>query len=280
MAKNPSLATYDPRSLDRALFELSKKWWLFALLCKLVVFVVSVVVILAGVIPQVAPFIAIVLSIAAELLLWQSDRTKDTAEALLRKLDAYDSFGWQISGTEMSDLLVQVPSRIKSRLTSDNTEEKYFTSGGERGPKRAVENIQESAWWSKHLAARSGLICVWITCVAVAVSIALIVLSIETIKNFDVLSSIGRVATSTIALIFSLGLFRLAVSYYSFSGKAARIEKDATYLLGHTHTDSAQAIKIAYEYQLARATAPLIPTWVYNSMCLELRALWANYRSR
>jgi hypothetical protein len=279
MANRANSPQYDPRVLDRALFELSKKWWLLALLCKLVVFVVSVVVILAGVIPQIAPFVTVVLSIAAELLLWQSNRTKGTAEALLRKLDSYDSFGWPISGAEMSDLLATVPSGVKARL-SNQVNGKYFASGEDPGPIRAVEDVQESAWWSKHLAARCSRICLWTTCIAVSTSIVLIVVSIETIRDFDVLSSIGRVVTSTIALIFSLGLFRLTVGYYDFSRKSARVERETDQLLRHTGLDSIQAVKLAYEYQLARASAPLIPTWIYDSMRSEFNELWARYRRR
>jgi len=280
MANQASNPKYDARALDRVLFELSKKWWLLAAVCRLVVFVVSVVVILAGIIPRVAPFITVTLSIAAELSLWQSSRIQDTAEALLRKLDSYDSFGWPISGVEMSDLLARIPSRIRSGLSAQGVGEEYFASGEGLGFTRAVENIQESAWWSKHLAARSGLLCFLVTCVTVAVSFALLIVSIETIRNFDVLSNIGRVVTSTIALIFSFGLFRLTAGHYGFSRKAAQVEKEADLLLRYGYVDSVQALKAAHEYQLARATAPLIPTWVYNSMRSELDDLWVRYRRR
>jgi hypothetical protein len=280
MASQVDNPKYNPRVLDRALFESAKKWWLFALICRLIVFIVSVVVILAGVIPEIAPFITIILLIAAELILWESNRKKDVAETLLRKLDVHDSFGWSISGSEMSDMLIHIPSGVKERASAQEAIEKYFASAEDPGPTRAIENLQESAWWSKHLAARSGFICLLAMCVTVVVSLILIIVSVETISNFDVLSSIGRVVTSTIALIFSLGLFRLTTDYYSFSKRAAQVEKEAEHLLGYTYIDSVQAIQLTHEYQLARAAAPLIATRVYNSMRSELDNLWMKYRQR
>jgi len=64
----------------------------------------------------------------------------------------------------------------------------------------------------------------------------------------------------------------------SFSKKAAQVEKETDHLLGYTYIDAVQAIELTHEYQLARAAAPLIPIWVYNSMRSELNDLWAEYR--
>jgi predicted PurR-regulated permease PerM len=278
MVDNPDKPKHDPRTLCRNLFERSKRWGVAALSCGLCVFALGVVVILFEVIPRIAPFLIALLSVASEIFHWQSNRIKDMAETILRKLDWCDSLGWHISGDEMSDLLVRVPSSIKKRLPTSDSGYEYFASGEEVGPKRAIENVQESAWWSKHLAERSGRFCLWTTCILVASSLAILIVSIQTIRDFDTLSNIGRVVTSTIVIIFSLGLFRLTVSYYHFSREAEHVEERAKHLIGSGQIDDIQAIKLGYEYQLSRATAPLIPTWVWKSKRADLNELWREYR--
>lgn len=279
MADSKDRPRHNLRLLSRTLFELSKTWWTMALLLRLGVFIVGVIVVLFGLIPLLAPFLIAILSIVAEIFLWQSNRVKDTAETLLRKLDLQDSFGWTISNAELSDLLVRTAHGIRKQVSvNSDLEDGYFASTESVGPRRALETIQESAWYSKHLAQRTGYIYFWITCVAVAISVVVLIVSIETIRNFDVLSNIGRVVTSAILLIFSLGLIRSIEGYYSFSRKSEFIEESTKSLLHSGDDDPIQAIKLVYEYQLARASAPLIPTWVWNMMRDTLNDLWKEYR--
>ncbi len=280
MVSNGHQLKHDPRTLCRSLFERSKRWGVAALSCGLCVFALGVIVILFEVIPKIAPFLIALLSVASEIFHWQSNRIKDMAEAILRKLDWRDSFGWQISRDEMSDWLVRVPSSIKKKLPTADPGQEYFASGEDVGPKRAIENLQESAWWSKHMAERAAQICLWTTCIIVASSLAILIISIQTIRDFDTLSNIGRVVTSAIVIIFSRGLFRLTVSYYKFSREAEHVEVRAKHLIGSGPIDEIQVIKLVYEYQLNRATAPLIPTWVWKSKRADLNELWREYRQQ
>ena len=279
MAKPSEWPTDDARALDQALFELSKTWWLVSLWCRVGVFVVGLVVILTGAVPKVSPIVTIVLAIAAQLCVWQSIRTKETAEALLRRLDMRDSFGWQISRAEMSDLLASIPAMLAAKLPVAGGDGEYFSSTKELGPKRALENIQESAWWSKHVAKRTAVCCFSVAGVAIAVSLLLVVVSIQTVRDYDVLCNVGRVVTATIALLLSLSLLPLADDYKSFANSAAQVERDAARALGTSPVSSIEAVKTAYEYQVARALAPLLPTCVHNSMRPRLNNLWAAYRS-
>jgi hypothetical protein len=271
---------HNPRVLCQALFIRATRWLTAALLCKIGVFALGALVVLLAFIPKSAPFLVAALSIIAEICLWRSEKNKGTAEALLRKLDMRDAFGWPISKGEMSDLLLRVPAKLRKKLSPEGLGEQYFASKETAGAKRAVENTQESAWWSKHLAEKMGHYCLTITCVLAVGSVVLLVVSIETVRDFDTLSSIGRTVTSTISFLFSLGLLRLAMGYYSFSRKAAQIEDQAESLLSSERIDAIQAIKIAHEYQLARMTAPLIPSWIWKRKRDDLNELWATYRTR
>lgn len=275
---NNSQFKHDPRALSRVLADSAKRWWGVAIGLKLGGFIIGCLVILFSLIPLQAPFIIAVLSIGSELSIWYSDRIRATAEALRRKLDFSDSFGWSVSKAEMSDLLLQVPRHLRNTMPAQGTDDPYFSSKASRGIERALDNLQESAWWSKHLAMSMGHICLAMTCIAVFGSIAILVISIETIRDFDVLASIGRVVTSALVLVFSLSLIRLTYGYYNFHIKASRSEDIARGLLEAKSAEQVQIIKQMYEYQIARAAAPLIPTWLWHARRAELNELWNEYR--
>jgi len=105
-----------------------------------------------------------------------------------------------------------------------------------------------------------------------------LVISIETIHNFDVLSNIGRAVTSVVVLVMTLGLIRLTVGYHDFSERSREVEDYAERLLRSKEVDEAQAIKIMHEYQLARAGSPMLPTFVWRMMQPALDQLWRDYR--
>lgn len=270
---------HDPRVLDQILFETAKKWWYSSLALRTAAATVGIVSVLFSLLPKVAPFVVAALAVAAELTLWRAESVRRLAEALLRKLDALDSFGWPISKAEMSDMLVRISITLRSKLVRDESAQDYFASQAPWGAKRAVENIQESAWWSKHLSTRTMTICLILTCLLLGASLFTLVIGIETIHNFDVLSNIGRAVTLVVVLVMSLGLIRLTVGYHNFSERSRDIEDYAERLLRSGEVDETQAIKVMHEYQLARAGSPMLPTFVWHMMRSSLDQLWREYRS-
>jgi hypothetical protein len=116
------------------------------------------------------------------------------------------------------------------------------------------------------------------TVICVVGSLFILVVSISTIANFDALSGIGRVVTSVLMLILSLGLIRLTLSYYSFNRKAQRVEERAGELLKYGFGDM-EAVKVYNEYHLSRAVAPLIPDQVWRWNQKYLNELWEQYRT-
>lgn len=269
---------HDPRALDQMLFETAKKWWYSSFALRTLAAVVGIVSVLFSLQPKVAPFVAAAFAVAAELALWRAESIRRPAEVLLRKLDALDSFGWPISNAEMSDMLARTSTALRSRIVRDEPDQGYFASQAPWGAKRAVENTQESAWWSKHLSARTMTICLILTCLLLGASLVTLVISIETIRNFDVLSNIGRAVTSVVVLVMTLGLIRLTVGYHDFSERSREVENYAERLLRSKEVDEAQAIKVMHEYQLARAGSPMLPTFVWRMMQSSLDQLWRDYR--
>ena len=121
------------------------------MLCKFLGVCIGAIGVLIQPLTKASSIVVFVLAVLSEVFTWQSDKNKADAEALRRKLDYEDSLGWEISGAELSDFLARAPQKIRDSI-DDEKQENYFASKDMAGTKRALKNVQESAWWSKHLA--------------------------------------------------------------------------------------------------------------------------------
>jgi hypothetical protein len=278
MVNTSNQVKHNPRALCQVYFTLAKRWARFSFICKLAGFLVGVLTVLLPLVPAYVPVLVFMLAMIADWLAWRSDSNKGTAEALLRKLDGRDSFGWPISRAELSDLLMRSPSKVDKLVVAKALSEEYFASEEPPGTLRALENLQESAWWSKHLSERMRSYYLAGTCLLVGIAVLVLLISIQTIDDKQTLSSLGRIVTSVLTLVFSLNLFRSVLGYHNFSVKAGQIEKSTENLLASQGVHESEVIKLMSEYQLARASAPLLPTWLWNRMEDKLNATWKQYR--
>jgi hypothetical protein len=269
---------HDPRKLCNAYFTVAKRWWGAAMLCKLCIVIVGALVIGLSVFSRFTPFLAFALTVMSEWFAWRSDAAKSRAEFLLRKLDYRDSFGWEISKSELSDVLARTPAKLLKLIPPEGEREDYFASRDGIGLVHAIRNVQESAWWSKHLAEKMGQYTLTITITSTVGSLLLLISSVATVQNFDVLSSIGRVVTSVLLLVLSLGLVRLTLAYYGFKSKAQQAEGRATEFLKYG-CGEIEAVKLYNDYHLDRAIAPLVPERVWKWNRDHLNELWKDYRA-
>jgi hypothetical protein len=274
----PMAEQYNLRLLCEHLFDYSKRLAFIAFLFRILVFLVGAIFVLFALSFPALPFFIALLSLLAELLQWRSDTIKGTSESILRNLEFRDSLGWAISSSMLSDILATISIRIRAAIKNKQPQKQYFSSTQQNQLLMALENLQESAWHSKHLANRMGQIYFVISTIIVFLSIVALLWSIETIRSFVMLQNISRVVTATIMLIFSLRFVRLTADYYSFSRRSQQVESTAEQLVETSNLVEIQVVRLFHEYQLLRASSPLIPTWVWRSMNSELNTLWKNYR--
>jgi len=283
------------RAVSDYYFTITKRWWVATWYLKLAAFLVSVVVL---VFPATSVYITVsvaILAFASEFSNIKSSKNKGIAESFLRKLDLRNSFGWEISGLEIADAYVYLSKKAKQQLASADQPDSYFASSEPFGWKRAMHNLQESAWWSKHLAESMGNFCFAITIVLCVISfISLLALVFISTSLFSLVSAstspsavsdaeqiinISRIVMAVLLLIISLGLIPLTQNYYSFGKKAEKIQYLATELLKSGSEETTQAIKAFNEYHLARVSAPLIPTWLWKWKNDTLNQGWKEFVS-
>jgi len=242
-----------------------------------VLVVVDAVFVFLSPTPWWAPLIVFTLATVAEVTLLFFKRLYGEAEALLRKLDARKLLGWAITPEEVRDLIKTTPQKLCKLLQA--TEEEYFASKQPVGAKRTIEGIQESAWWSKELAGTMAIICAVVTSLLVVASLGLLWVSLNTVQGPDAVSSISKLVSSVLTVIFSLGLLNLAIDYRKFSVASDKVECLAAEMIKSKVDDEAQAVKLMNQYHLARASAPPVPSWLWRLRNQDLNTLWEQYRA-
>lgn len=264
------------RCLARYYFDQTKRWWGYTWIAKLAVFVVGIP---AMFLTENSAWFAVITGLftfLGEAASIRSTEKKSVAERLLRKLDFNESFGWPISQLEIADAVVSLSRKGQSTIDIEMKSTPYFASASDVGWRRSMENLQESAWWSKHLSRSMGSIML-------AFAVGLSVISVLFLIFFSLMSSaagtlttVNRVVISVLLLVVSLGLIPLARNYNSFTQRCAASEKAATELLNSDSDETVTAIKIWNEYHLARSTAPLIPSRLWSWKGPGLNKAWDN----
>lgn len=215
-----------------------------------------------------APYAVAILAGAAELAAWRSDVLKSKAERALRMTEWQDGLGVVVDREEVFDVtsgypIVGAPKRV----------EPYFSSLLNAGPERLATNLRESSWWTRHLCTSMFRLVATVTGVVVLASIAFLLWNLTQVATDSARVAAARVATAMLMTIVSLGFVRLAYSYSVLASRAERAGREAKALAkgGFTQTE---AIRALHEYQLARATGPLIPDTMYNFRRATLNKLW------
>lgn len=270
---------YKPEAVHRQLNLNAKWWWGASNVLRFVGFVLGGVAIFLPVSPVQLAVMMVVVSVGTEVASYRSDAVKGMAKALRRKLDLKDSLGWPISGAEWADLLARSPASVRRQARKDVSMESYFDSRKKPGPKRAVENIRESAWWSKHLSESLSEICLALLLIALFASVVALAIAADKVAPVGgALATASRTVVACLMFFISLGPARLAVAYYGAAKKAGQIEKSADVLLEVDSITESDAVKLYYEYHLSRAAAPLVPEWYWKLKRKELNEMWAARR--
>ncbi len=232
------------------------------------------------------PPLAIVAAAILAFLRMRTNFLKGVAESLKRAHEFLDGFGIRPSATLLADLTATRKDHLPAAAMSELNKGLQFASGSPVGAKRALENIQESAWWSKSGAARArNLLLIVFAVVLVASIVTLNALNLHIDKQMlqpsgDFKAAAARVVSSTLLCIFSLGLLPGIWGFHRFSIKAAEVDSECDRRLSNSQLTEVEALRIVSEYQIARASAPMIPTCVWAWKRDKMNAAFDRYKAR
>ena len=178
-----------------------------------------------------------------------------------------------------------------------------FASTATRGPRRALENLHESAWFSHHLANRTAFLATVCLVVTLAVGTFALVFAIGMVKTHpsavappppataspsasaataasgpSASEIVGTVVCGALTFLISINLFRYCLDLFQFSRAAAEAVNKSEEMAAGREPDATKVQSLLFEYQIARQGAPMIPTiiWRWN----HTRIGWAVARGK
>jgi hypothetical protein len=263
------------RAINKHHFTRAKTLWTISNVLKFFVFAVGIVAVFSPERSEVVPYIVFVLAVSSELVQWRSDIAKSRSEALLRKLDFCRSFGGEISEADKRDIASYIPKSLREKFHGAETSDTYFESREPPGTRKAAENLAESAWYSRELSGYMATFSVIVIVLVVLIAIGALIFASNNASSTNTLRGLSRVVTAWLLLIVSLGLFRNAWGYYKFKERADKSYNMARHLLTGEVTME-DALSQWHEYQVGRASSPLIPDKLWDWKKDELNDAWSR----
>lgn len=260
--------------LATAYFDSAKKWNGASILLRLAVFTGSVLAIFISIRLAWLPIAAFLLSILVELVSWRAETLAGKAGEVKRVYEYANGFGQKPSARDLSNLRAIASEKEGGESFKLLLEGNLFASNESAGARRVVENLMESSWWSSHLARKTAFYYLWLIAVLSVVSFVTLFYSVNILKGHEELKGVGEIVTSVILLIFSLGLVRTCLGLFEFSRSAEGTDRECEQVLELEELTDTKSLRLLYDYQLTRASSPLIPTWVWKRHRDRLNELW------
>ena len=151
---------------------------------------------------------------------------KGLAESNKRVYEYHDSFGGEVSPSLLADLEASTPETLSPEKLAQLDKGLEFASTSPPGERRALENVQESAWWSK-IGARCTRNILLTIFILVAVSAVVLLVAITLHSNAAALpthAAAGKIIAATLLCIFSLNLLPGLWGYHRFATKAQEVD--------------------------------------------------------
>jgi hypothetical protein len=271
------------RKIMAKCFRKAKRRYAVYLLSQCVILVFAVVSILTEVNPNLSAVIAFIAVLATETIRWRSDCWKSEGETALRKLEAAEGLGVAVDSTFIADWLAAKPKGFLADVSTNDTAGSEFDSADIRGPIRVVKNTRESAWWSKHL---SNRIVIYLSLILVVVVVGIFIaltISIGALNNTSVrhsatvVQNVGGILCSLLGFVFSINAIRLLLDFWTFAAEARDVLNRCGELLKRSDVTEREALSVLHDYQMARNSAPLLPTFVWKLHGNHLREQWSLF---
>jgi hypothetical protein len=266
--------------VQRELNENAKFYWWIARVSEAVVLVIGILTIFVELSSMILFFLTTALTVTWFASQWHSDNIKQRAQYYLRKYEYWNGFGWKPDEQELRDTHIQLPNSIRKKVSKEYPQVNHFESRSKTSPKRAVENLEESSWWSKALAGSTFRIFLAISGILFALGIVTLIIALQIEATSQAIDEkIVRVVISIFVFAFSTAYLRTAVEHQKFSAFASRIEREANRLLKQANEpNDIQAVTLLTHYQIERLASPLIPTFIWRMRETTLNQSWQKYQ--
>ena len=252
-------------------------WGAWLLAMQILLYAAGVVAVFVPTLTMSYPPLAILLAATGTWLAVQASKFKGTAETLKRHHEYWQGFGKNLPNGLLADLRVTVSGGLTEEEDRLLRQGLRFSSTKPMGPARVLENLCQSAWFTKHHAAwcaeRLGVVFI----LSVVSAIVLLLVLLASIKGLTSRMAAAQCVSVTLSTLLSIGVLHSWLAFRGYSQKAGEIEAESERLL-KSGADAFEAQRTLAEYQLVRASAPTIPTWVWKMQRDRLNENWNDLK--
>ncbi len=252
---------YNYRQVNKKQFSKAKRFFGLALTVKILIFVIGIYGLSNPSLQNYLPLMILLLSLTSETFSIISDKYKSQGEKLLRALDLRLSFGSTIPKTVELELNEQIAKKRRKEFTAE--EDTYFLSTSIEGPKKALENLRESSWYSKKQSTIMLIFYSLLTISLIIVSLTSVIIASKEILNHQIRNQTTNTATSFLMLLISLRMITGGYSYFRMRATCEKFFNTTESLLKH-EIDEEETKTLWNEYHLYRASFPLLPEWLWR----------------
>ncbi|MHB8390676.1 MAG: hypothetical protein ACYDBH_14035 [Acidobacteriaceae bacterium] len=212
----------------------------------------------------------LLLELASSCCFYFSDAIKTSAEPTLTRLDFEHGLGWKIPKEDVDNFLADF-AQHEQRGRDVRGDDEYFSSPvADTGPQRLRSDITESALYTRTIALNARDVLLFILFGIVAALLAVLITGLY--RHFSHGRAIGQeLAVDVLIFLVAIDLVPLCIRYNALAQTASRTRD----ILKRANTES-EVVPAVVDYQLARASAPLLPTFAFLSRRFPLSAIWSR----
>lgn len=225
---------------------------------------------------KIAAYLCAITSLSCQVIRWHCQRSATEIYALAntikRRAMLIDAFGPSQEQLDIRLLRELAGDSADTRARELGESKSYYTSIKPYGMERLRDNLQESAFFSHRLyskAARQAFVT--FGSMVVATIVGLLILVGVAPREVGVVIANGVLAM--IASMVSADYLGQALNWSQASATVERIERRLEQVTGDAEESSMAAFA---DYEAATATAPAIPTWLYEQQRKRLTSLWGD----
>jgi len=267
------------KKLVNRAYKKAKLWTGVVAILEIFLFLSGIIAVFFPTVSLSYPWIALPVALIGVFISSKSSGFKNKAEMLKRKHEYLMGFGTIPNKGELADLQIELSNELPEEEDELLRKGITYWSKKSAGPIRTLENLMESAWFTKHLAGFCAYCLGTVFLVSLALAISLLILCATSLAGTSVGLAASKCIAATIMFLIST---RVLVSWLAYLGSrknAESIDSAAGELLATAKkADAFEVQKLLSEYQIMRASAPLIPTLVWKIRRNALNKAWETLK--
>jgi len=218
-----------------------------------------------------------VIAMITEILAWwfrnKGEHYHSLSRELMRRAMLLNAFGKSDESLDVTDLLnsfgeeklIQKASRLDEKFYA----KPYFEGEGLLG------NLQESAFWSKHLFEIAAQRTIWLL-VLISFAVIFVVFLVEPLVIYQDVSLIPKIIVVFLAFVIADEL-STAFAWREAAKRCEAVDRRVEKILAEVNEPSQEAILAIFsDYAVATAAAPPIPKRIYEEQWEHLEQSWKD----